>query len=227
MSGEGRGPEFVWDTLEVAGPHERLHAFLAAASGPGFIDWRFDSYSVYEQIYFGVMAAGAPSRVAAERLARKLRTRFSEAHEHLRRAAEIDPHRVPLDLNALIPIPQSVCRRGFVPDGQAWIAAHWGVAWPLRDVSLAMEHRRRGNHLALVAVFRFVSEDWSPWIALAQRREAWPELRFRLAPSYLEAVATDRRGWHVRREQRRSPGKALIHRRAVDVRVEAAPQAWP
>jgi hypothetical protein len=27
-----------------------------------------------------------------------------------------------------------------------------------------------------VAVFRFLSEDWSPWIALLRMRERWPEL---------------------------------------------------
>jgi hypothetical protein len=38
------------------------------------------------------------------------------------------------------------------------------------------------------AVFRFLSEDWSPWIALLRMRERWPEMSFRLIPSYLQMV---------------------------------------
>jgi hypothetical protein len=38
------------------------------------------------------------------------------------------------------------------------------------------------------AVFRFLIEDWSPWIALLRMRQRWPELSFRLTPSYLHMV---------------------------------------
>jgi hypothetical protein len=37
-----------------------------------------------------------------------------------------------------------------------------------------------------VAVFRFLSEDWSPWVALARMRERWPGLRFDMRAGYLE-----------------------------------------
>jgi pyruvate carboxylase len=37
-----------------------------------------------------------------------------------------------------------------------------------------------------VAVFRFLSEDWSPWIALVRMRERWPELRFEMKAGYLQ-----------------------------------------
>ncbi|MGA7927737.1 MAG: hypothetical protein WCA20_17320 [Candidatus Sulfotelmatobacter sp.] len=33
------------------------------------------------------------------------------------------------------------------------------------------------------AVFRFLSEDWAPWIAHVHMRERWPELRFRFQHS--------------------------------------------
>jgi hypothetical protein len=36
------------------------------------------------------------------------------------------------------------------------------------------------------AVFRFLSEDRSPWIALLRMRERWPELRFEMRPEYLK-----------------------------------------
>ena len=51
--------------------------------------------------------------------------------------------------------------------------------------------RRDTRDIEPVAVFRFLSEDWSPWIALLRMRERWPELRFRLIPSYLQAVWND------------------------------------
>ena len=68
----GDGPDFIFNRLEVSGPHERLYDFIGAASGPGFIDWRPEWYGVYEQIYFGAVRGGAPTREAAEHLARKL-----------------------------------------------------------------------------------------------------------------------------------------------------------
>ena len=39
------------------------------------------------------------------------------------------------------------------------------------------------------AVFRFLSEDWSPWIALLRMRERWPELRVP-RPSVVETLET-------------------------------------
>jgi hypothetical protein len=35
-------------------------------------------------------------------------------------------------------------------------------------------------------VFRFLSEDWAPWIAHVRMRERWPELRLEMRPEYLE-----------------------------------------
>jgi hypothetical protein len=112
------GPEFIFNRLEVSGPHKRLYDFIGAASGPGFVDWRPEWYSVYEQIYFGVVKGGAPTREAAEHLARNLRDIFWRRHEEERVRAELDSHRVPLDLNALIPIPRRVLRKGFGEAGQ-------------------------------------------------------------------------------------------------------------
>jgi hypothetical protein len=128
---------------------------------------------------------GAPTREAAEHLARKLRDILRRRHEEERVGAELDSHRVPLDLNALIPIPRSVLRKGFVEAGQEWMWANWGVRWPIRRVSFAVERSTSGGKL--VAVFRFLSEDWSPWIALLHMRERWPELRFKMIPSYLHS----------------------------------------
>jgi len=170
---------------------------LGAASGPGFVAWRPEWHGVYEQIYFGAVRGGAPTREAAEHLARKLRDILWPRHEEERVRAELDSHRVPLDLNALIPIPRFVLRRGFVEAGQEWMWGNWGVRWPTRRVTfhlrqgfggqVAIERRDTGG-VKPVAVFRFLSEDWSPWIALLRMRERWPQLSFKLIPSYLYTV---------------------------------------
>lgn len=180
------GPDFIFNRLEVSGPDERLYDFIGAASGPGFVDWRPEWHSVYEQIYFGAVRGGAPTREAAEHLARKLRDTFWRRHEEERARAEMDSHRVPLDLNALFPIPRFVLRKGFVEAGQEWMWANWGVRSPIRRVTFSIERGRRD--VKPVAVFRFLSEDWPPWIALLRMRERWPELSFKLIPSYLQAV---------------------------------------
>ena len=189
MTDDAAGPEFIFNTLEVEGPQEPLYDFLGAASGPGFIDWRPEWYGVYEGIYFNLMRAGMPSVRAGEKLAEKFRDIAWWTHERERNASEIDPHRQPLDLNALFPIPRRVLRKGLAEGGQEWMCRNWGVRWPIRRVKFVMEQRPHGrSRLKPVAVFRFLSEDWSPWIALVRMREKWPELSFKLIPSYLHAV---------------------------------------
>jgi hypothetical protein len=55
-----------------------------------------------------------------------------------------------------------------------------------QTVTFEMEHRREGRTgVKPVAVFQFLSEDWSPWIALV--RERWPGLRFTLRREYLQS----------------------------------------
>jgi hypothetical protein len=88
--------------------------------------------------------------------------------------------------HALFPIPKRVLRKGFGEGGQEWMWANWGVRWPIRRVTFAMEQQRVGRtKLKPVAVFRFLSEDWSPWIALARMRKRWPELSFVMKAAYL------------------------------------------
>jgi hypothetical protein len=178
--------EFIFNTLIVEGAREPLHEFLGAASGPGFIDWRPEWYGVYEHIYFNLMRAGMPTVQAADKLAQKFRDIAWWAHERGRVASELDSHRQPLDLNALFPIPKRVLRKGFAEGGQEWMWANWGVRWPIRRVTFAMEQQRLGRtKFKPVAVFRFISEDWSPWIALKRMRERWPGLKFDLKVGYL------------------------------------------
>ena len=64
---------------------------------------------------------------------------------------------------------------------------NWGVRWPIRRVTFAIERERRDtSDVKPVAVFRFLSEGWSPWIALLRMRERWPELRFEMKAGYLQ-----------------------------------------
>jgi hypothetical protein len=64
---------------------------------------------------------------------------------------------------------------------------NWGVRWPIRRVTFAIERERKSGAKP-VAVFRFLSEHWSSWVTLLRMRERWPELSFKLIPSYLQAV---------------------------------------
>ena len=104
---------------------------------------------------------------------------------------------MPLDLNALFPIPRRVLRKGFGAAGQEWMSRNWGVRSPIRRVTFhlrqgfggqgAIERRDKSGGKP-VAVFRFLTEDWPPWIAVLRMRERWPELRFEMKAGYFEFV---------------------------------------
>ena len=51
---------------------------------------------------------------------------------------------------------------------------------------------RRSDGTEAGGVFRFLSEDWSLWIALVRMRERWPGLRFEMKAGYLQAVEAKR-----------------------------------
>jgi hypothetical protein len=183
---DSAGPEFIFNTLTIEGPQEPLHESLGAASGAGFLDWRPEWYGVYEGIYFNLLRAGIPTVQAGDKLARKFRDIACWTHERERVASELDPHRQALDLNALFPIPKARAAQG-IRRGRAGVdVEELGVRWPIRKVKFAMEQWRLGRTgLKPVAVFRFLSEDWSPWSAFARMRARWPGLRFMLSPEYL------------------------------------------
>jgi hypothetical protein len=68
---------------------------------------------------------------------------------------------------------------------------NWGARWPIRSVTFATERERRDTSgVRPVVVFRFLSEGWSPRIALLRMRERWPELRFEMKAGYLELIET-------------------------------------
>ncbi len=54
---------------------------------------------------------------------------------------------------------------------------------PLRLPPFAVECKRYDiSRVKQVAVFRFLSDDRPPWMALPRLRERWPELAFKLIP---------------------------------------------
>jgi hypothetical protein len=94
----------------------------------------------------------------------------------------------PLDLHALVPVPDSMLRLG--PDDAAslaWLWEHWGTTQALRHVaedttfSGAGRDRPPGDAACQIT---FWSADWTPWRALARIAARWPTLRFDTSPLY-------------------------------------------
>ena len=122
---------------------------------------------------------------AAYALAWQFADAGARLHEVERNRAAENPMRVPLDLAKLIPIPDTVLEAGFEPDGERWLMAHWGTPAPLRRVASGMELRRcAGMARENVGVFRFVAENWAPWLALRTIQKRWPALQFTMRCQY-------------------------------------------
>ena len=131
-------PEWVPNELTVGGAPADLVAFRAAAAGPGLVAWQFD-HDRLEEDWVHAMMAPPPGRrdislAGARILARQLR---DIVEQRAARAAEaaFGSTACPLDLNALLPVPDRVLRLG--PDDPAalrWLWENWGTTWPLRGV---------------------------------------------------------------------------------------------
>jgi hypothetical protein len=133
-----------------------------------------------------------PTVQAGEKLARKFRDIAWRTHQRERVASALAPHRQPLGLNSLFPFPRHVLRKGFAAAGQESMWWNWESAGPIWRVEFATERRRHGRWgLKPVAVFRFLSEDWSPWVALARMRERWPRLNDVFFANLLETYPSE------------------------------------
>src|SRR5690349_21674619 len=104
-------------------------------------------------------------------------------------AADRDPKGCPFDLNALFPIPRAVLEKGGKAAAE-WMWANWGTRSAPWRVSFETALRRAGEGVRQVYAFTFLTEDWSPWVAVAKLRTRWPMLEFELRPDYLVDVAT-------------------------------------
>ncbi|MCF3945786.1 hypothetical protein [Acidiphilium iwatense] len=178
-------PEWLPHRLTVSGPAGDIAGFRPAASGPGQIAWASD-YERYRDDWTSRLlglCAGRPD-LSAEH-ARALAREVSAVVEMLDLAAadQIAMARCPLDLNALVPLPESLRRLGPEdPVVVAWQWRHWGTTWMLRGVEEEpvdrAEIRIPSEHAAVR--FRFWAADWTPWRALDAVRRRWPALTLAL-----------------------------------------------
>jgi hypothetical protein len=116
--------DWIENRLEVTGPDQALREFVMAAEGPGFVAWERPAGE--DLRYWSALAlqGGAPSSSAADKLARRLEDKIWCTIEDARSAAERGLISVPLDLNALIPVPWKILRRGWHGAGSEWCWEH-------------------------------------------------------------------------------------------------------
>lgn len=178
--------DWLWNKVEVTGPDAELTEFVTAAQGSGFVAWERPAGEDLDYWQAMMMRGGAPSAAAADNLAHRYASALWNEIEYARSAAERGWITTPLDLNVLIPVPLDILRRGWHAAGAAWCWEHWGTRWPLRKVGFRFEHRRqrRTTGIDVVAVYEFLSGDWSPWRACLALKMQWPRLSFQLQPDY-------------------------------------------
>ncbi|MBB5696154.1 hypothetical protein [Muricoccus pecuniae] len=180
--------DWLWNTLEVGGPAERVEAFREAAAGSGVVPWVLDLVALEEE--FLLPMAGpqdgvrAISLSGAKVLARRLRDAATANHQAALARMGTD-RSCPFDLHRLLPVPPGILALG-PEEGESkrWLRTHWGVTRPLRHVELlpsTLDGRKRKMGQLRIG---FWSADWSPWAAIARLRRAWPELSLELRPHY-------------------------------------------
>ena len=191
--------DWLHHRLQVTGPAVDLAGFRTAAAGAGIVPWQLDLDRMAEDFFHLLVApparAGslippprslslAGARIVADQLCAAVARRQALA------VAQVGHSRAcPLDLHALVPVPDAVLRRG--PDDPIalnWLWTRWGTTQTLRHVAddataMAVLRSRAAAGEAVWAV-SFWSADWTPWRALAQMAARWPRLRFDARPSY-------------------------------------------
>jgi len=168
-------------------------AFRAAARGAGVIPWHLDLDRLEEDCFHLLVSPPAPqhrtlSLAGARILAGQLRDAVARRHDLA--VARVGRSRAcPLDLHALVPVPDALLRLG--PDDAAslaWLWEHWGTTQALRHVAEDTIFSGAGrDRLApgdAAFAINFWSADWTPWRALARIAARWPALRFDTSPLY-------------------------------------------
>jgi hypothetical protein len=191
--------DWLHHRLLVTGPAADLDGFRSAAAGAGTVPWQLDLDRMAEDFFHLLVAPPARggslvppprslslagARIVADQLCAAAARRQALA------AAQVGHSRAcTFDLQALVPVPDAVLRRG--PDDPAaldWLWAHWGTTQTLRhvvaDEADAAILRTQAPAGAAVWVVSFWSADWTPWRALAQIAGRWPTLRFDTRPTY-------------------------------------------
>jgi hypothetical protein len=119
--------DWIENRLGVTGPDKDLQEFVIAAEGPGVLLWERPAGEDLRYWSALPLQGGAPSPRAADRLARRYEDKVYCAIEDARSASERGLLSVPLDLNALIPVPRKVLRKGWHAAGSDWCWEHWAV----------------------------------------------------------------------------------------------------
>jgi hypothetical protein len=184
-------PDWLYHHLTVTGEAGEVAAFRAAAAGAGVIPWRHDLGTAAEDWLHLLVAPPPPQRRSlslegARLLAGQLRDAAEARQRRLSERAGAD-RGCPFDLHRLLPVPERLLRLGPAQaETRAWLWAEWGTTWPLRQVvelpaaGRGQPRQREGGRFQV----GFWSADWSPWPALRQLRERWPDLRLALQPLY-------------------------------------------
>jgi hypothetical protein len=181
-------PDWLAQTLSVSGPAGDVAAFRTAAAGSGAIPWHYDIERMQEDWFLRMLAPAQADReisVAGARiLAATYRDLVASHHEQVV-AGAAHGTACPLDLHALIPVPQAVLLQGpDDPASRAWLWQHWGTTWPLKHVVQMAAGQDRRLHRSARVAYRFFSADWTPWMAVRTLRARWSALIFDVRPDY-------------------------------------------
>lgn len=184
-------PNTDWLThrLAVSGPAADVAAFRAAAAGAGAIPWHLDLDGLREEWFLRLLAPWPAAREISVEGAHILADTYRDlvgAHHDRVLAAVGRSRACPLDLHALVPVPDAVLQLG--PDDPAslgWLWTHWGTTRPLRHVAVLPGSDHRLRRSARIG-YRFLSADWTPWRALQALRLRWPRLVLDVQPDYGE-----------------------------------------
>ncbi|HEY4701486.1 MAG TPA: hypothetical protein VIH64_06330 [Streptosporangiaceae bacterium] len=167
---------------------DSVQAFAAAARGAGVTPWQLDFAALEEDVFVRAVAQPASRRHLTVTGCRILARQFRERVEaHQARAAARVGHSLacPLDLHALVPVPEPILLLGPVhPTSLAWLAAHWGITDRLRQVAVrakaTLGRRLAAGHAVIGYGFFTLGE--TPDAAVSRCAARWPELRFGLVP---------------------------------------------
>jgi hypothetical protein len=185
--------DWLYHRLTIAGPQGEVAAFRAAARGAGVIPWHLDLDRLEEDCFHLLVSPPAPQRrtlsvTGARIVAGQLRDAVGRRHDLA--VARVGRSRAcPLDLHALVPVPDALLRLGpDDPASLAWLWEHWGTTQALRHVAEATAVSGAGRDRLLPGdaafAINFWSADWTPWRALARIAARWPALRFDSRPVY-------------------------------------------
>jgi hypothetical protein len=182
-------PDWLRHDLLVSGPSADVDIFKNTAAGAGAIPWLYPDLALEEEDRMHALLHppdGSPglSLHGARTLARLLRN-VSEIHQARVVAAVGRSRACPLDLHALVPIPDNVLGRGpDDPASRAWLRQHWGTTRALRHVVLHTTKSDRRLRRSARLHYSFFSADWTPWPVFSKVRARWPRLVFEVRPDY-------------------------------------------